>query len=77
MSNYKARVEIEAKTPSHRVQDEWNIVAENDAAAKAQADADFAARKMMHAKGTLRLMDEGGNVFKRSFLARGEQSDWS
>ena len=77
MPNYKVRVEVEAKTPSRRVQDEWDIVAKTDAAAKAQADADFAARKMVHAKGTLRLMDEVGNAFERPFVAGGQQSDWS
>ncbi len=77
MPNYKARVEVEAKIPSRRVQDEWDIVAENDAAAKAQADADFAARTTVHARGMLRLMDEVGNAFKRPFVAGGQQSDWS
>ncbi len=77
MANYKARVEIEAKNPSQRVQDEWDIVAANDAEAKAQADADFAGRKTMHAKGTLRLMDEVGNVFERVFVAGGQHSDWT
>lgn len=77
MPNYRVRVEIEAKIPSRRVQDEWDIVAENDTAAKAQADADFAARKTVHAKGTLRVMDEAGHAFERPFVADGQHNDWS
>ena len=77
MSTYKARVEIEAKTPSRRVQDEWDIVAEDDAAAKAQADADFAARQTAHAKGRLRLMDELGNAFERPFTTGDQLGEWS